>query len=47
MKGIMAKESYQQNQDVPSFEYNAATLRQPFFFELSRPLDELEENWII
>lgn len=41
MKWIMAKESSQQNQCVPSFEYNnAATLRQPFFFELSRPMDE-------
>jgi len=43
MKEIMAKESSEQNQGVPSFEYNPATIRQPLLFELSRPLDELEQ----
>ncbi|MGJ5672047.1 MAG: three-Cys-motif partner protein TcmP [Nostochopsis sp.] len=42
MKDIMAKESSEQNQGVPSFEYNPATSRQPLLFELYRPLDELE-----
>jgi three-Cys-motif partner protein len=42
MKDIMAKESSEQNQGVPSFEYNPATFRQPLLFELYRPLDELE-----
>ncbi len=42
MKGIMAKESSEQNQGVPSFEYNPATSMQPLLFELYRPLDELE-----
>ncbi len=43
MKDIMAKESSDQNQGVPSFEYNPATYRQTLLFELYRPLDELEE----
>jgi len=42
MKGIMANESSETVQSVPSFEYNPATERQPLLFELSRPLDELE-----
>lgn len=42
MKGIMAKESSEEMQGVPSFEYNPATLQQPLLFELTRPLDELE-----
>lgn len=42
MKEIMAKESSEQTQGVPSFEYNPATLKQPLLFELTRPLDELE-----
>lgn len=42
MKEIMAKESSENNQGVPSFEYNPATSAQPLLFELSRPLDELE-----
>ncbi|MCW6034919.1 three-Cys-motif partner protein TcmP [Spirulina subsalsa FACHB-351] len=42
MKDIMAKESSEQTQGVPSFEYNPATLRQPLLFELTRPLDALE-----
>lgn len=43
MKEIMAKESSATKQGVPSFEYNPADERQPFLFELSRPLDGLEE----
>lgn len=42
MKEIMAKESSEQTQGVPSFEYNPATLQQPLLFELTRPLDQLE-----
>jgi three-Cys-motif partner protein len=42
MKEIMAKESSSTEQGVPLFEYNAATQSQPLLFELSRPLDELE-----
>jgi three-Cys-motif partner protein len=42
MKDIMAKESSSTEQGVPLFEYNAATQYQPLLFELSRPLDELE-----
>jgi three-Cys-motif partner protein len=43
MKDIMAKESSTTEQGVPSFEYNPATQYQPFLFEISRPLDELED----
>lgn len=42
MKDIMAKESSTAEQGVPSFEYNPATQAQPLLFELTRPLDELE-----
>lgn len=42
MKGIMANESSDENQGVPSFEYNPATYKQPLLFQLARPLDELE-----
>ena len=42
MKEIMAKESSEQTQGVPSFEYNPATLQQPLLFELTSPLDQLE-----
>lgn len=42
MKGIMAKESTNHDQGVPSFEYNPADSRFPLLFELSRPLDDLE-----
>ena len=41
MKEIMARESSDQTQGVPSFEYNPATTAQPLLFELNRPLDEL------
>ncbi len=43
MKDIMAKESSQQDQGVPSFEYSPASEKYPFLFELTRPLDELED----
>lgn len=43
MKKIMAQESSEQNQGVPSFEYNPGTIRQPLLFEISRPLDDLEQ----
>jgi three-Cys-motif partner protein len=46
MKGIMAGESSSHIQDVPSFEYNPATIEQPFLFELARPLDNLEDMLI-
>jgi hypothetical protein len=42
MKDIMAKESSNQDQGVPSFVYSPASKNNPFLFELSRPLDDLE-----
>ena len=42
MKGIMAKESTNTTQGVPSFVYSPADNRQPILFELSRPLYDLE-----
>lgn len=41
MKEIMAKESSNRDQSVPSFEYNPATERQRLLFSLSRTLGEL------
>jgi hypothetical protein len=43
MKDIMAGESSEQDQGVPTFEYSPASERFPLLFELSRPLDELED----
>lgn len=44
MKDIMAEESTDSGQGVPSFEYNPwATDQQPLLFEYSRPLDDLAE----
>lgn len=43
MKEVMAKESSQQDQGVPSFIYSPATERQPLLFELTRPLDDLQK----
>lgn len=43
MKDIMARESSQQEQGVPSFEYSPASKRFPLLFALSRPLDDLED----
>jgi len=42
MKDIMANESSEYPQGVPSFEYNPSALRQPSLFDLNRPIDELE-----
>jgi len=47
MKGIMAKESTEATQGVPSFEYNPALRRQPLLFELSRPIAELAEMLLV
>lgn len=41
MKEIMAGESSEQLQGVPSFEYSPASERFPTLFELARPLDDL------
>ena len=43
MKGIMARESSDYNQGVPSFEFSPASERYPLLFELFRPLEDLEE----
>ena len=43
MKRVMANESSDTEQGVPTFEYNPATSDQPLLFELARPLDDLEE----
>ncbi|HET9803062.1 MAG TPA: hypothetical protein VFP96_07495, partial [Candidatus Acidoferrum sp.] len=42
-KEIMANESSEQNQGVPSFAYSEASRRWRLLFELYRPLDDLEE----
>jgi three-Cys-motif partner protein len=42
MKGIMANESSDISQGVPSFDYCPADFQQPILFELWRPLDELD-----
>lgn len=43
MKNIMAKYSSELNQGVPSFQYCAATKKQPFLFSFNRPLDDLSQ----
>lgn len=43
MKEIMAKESTIHEQGVPTFEYNPALQNQGLLFDLSRPLDDLDE----
>jgi len=43
MKEIMAKESSDRVQGVPSFEFSPATERFLMLFELSRPLDDLAD----
>ena len=43
MKDIMALESSEHEQGVPSFAYSAASQRYPLLFALSRPLEDLEE----
>ncbi len=44
MKSIMAKESSKRDQGVPFFEYSPADNRFPTLFELTAPLDELEDR---
>jgi hypothetical protein len=44
MKGIMAAQSSVTHQGVPSFIYNPAERRSPLLFELTRPLDHLENT---
>jgi three-Cys-motif partner protein len=46
MKGIMANESTNNNQGVPSFSYDPADFlpKQTLLFQLSRPLDELKDK---
>ncbi|HRN51841.1 MAG TPA: three-Cys-motif partner protein TcmP [Anaerolineales bacterium] len=43
MKDIMAKQSSGSQQGVPSFEYSPASEAQPLLFELTKPLEQLEE----
>ncbi len=43
MKDVMARESSSNIQGVASFEYSPATLKQPFLFQLSQPVDDLGE----
>jgi three-Cys-motif partner protein len=43
MKEIMARESSKSVQGVATFTYSPADRRQPLLFELTRPLDALEE----
>jgi three-Cys-motif partner protein len=43
MKDIMARESSSDSQGVPSFVFNPADQRYPLLFELTRPLDDLED----
>lgn len=43
MKDVMARESSASTQGVPSFEYSPASIRQPLLFQLTRPLDDLED----
>ncbi|MGA7852530.1 MAG: three-Cys-motif partner protein TcmP [Candidatus Acidiferrales bacterium] len=43
MKGIMAGESSERDQGVGSFVYSPASIKNPTLFELSRPLDDLED----
>jgi three-Cys-motif partner protein len=42
MKDIMARQSSAADQGVPSFTYNPADSRFPLLFELTQPLDDLE-----
>lgn len=43
MKEIMARESSEQEQGVPTFAYSPASKKFPLLFELFRPLDDLEK----
>ncbi len=48
MKGIMAKESSDDEQGVPSFAYNPANLlyHQSLLFQMSRPLEDLKQRLV-
>lgn len=43
MKEVMAKQSSKADQQVPSFSYCPADRKYPLLFELTRPLDDLEQ----
>lgn len=43
MKEVMAKQSSTADQQVPSFSYCPADRKYPLLFELTRPLDDLEQ----
>jgi three-Cys-motif partner protein len=43
MKEIMAKESAEWEEGVPTFEYSPATPRQQLLFRLSRPIEDLKD----
>ena len=47
MKEIMARESSEHEQGVPSFEYSPASKKFPLLFALSRPLDDLEGSLLV
>lgn len=47
MKAIMAGESTQKDQGVASFLYSPASKRFPTLFELTRPMDDLEEMLLV
>jgi three-Cys-motif partner protein len=47
MKEIMAKESSEQDQGVPSFAYFAASEKHQILFEFLRPLSDLEELLLV
>jgi len=46
MKDIMARESSNDHQGVPSLEYNPADGRFPALFEFNKPLDQLEDDLV-
>lgn len=47
MKEIMAQESSEHTQGVASLEYSPASEKYPLLFELSRPLDDLEDMLLL
>lgn len=47
MKQIMAKESSERDQGVPSFAYSPASNKYPTLFELNRPIDDLEDMLLV
>lgn len=46
MKGIMALESSEADQGVPSFQYSPASERFPLLFNMTTPLEDLEKELI-